>query len=154
MTYKIIIIICLLLIVILLNHKYEETFDFYTKCGDCEKKSYHQCRNCSNCGVCINEMGNMYCVKGNQDGPYNRTDCLKWNFGNIYPQYDIDYYKKSLETPDNDARFYPFLKTLDDTKGTQYYTDEYNNKIFTRKNTELKTELSNEFKQRNKRQLQ
>jgi hypothetical protein len=138
------LIIILLIILIFIYYKSRENFDFYAECKTCKNKSYFECRNCPQCGVCTTELGDIYCIKGNENGPINddnnnikyTTDkreknnkntvyCLKYNYGNIYPQYHPDYYSQEL-TISNDARFYPFLKTLDDKLKTNYYNQETN----------------------------
>lgn len=145
----IIILILLLIILYILNKNKNEYYDFYTQCNSCNNKSYFECRNCENCATCATEMGDLYCIKGNELGPINDPEskikytiqeneknnkdtiyCLKYNYGNIYPQYYHTYYSDNHELLDNtnDARFYPFLKTLDDKKNTDYYNKETNYK--------------------------
>jgi hypothetical protein len=139
----ILIIIILALINIYLLNKNTENFDYNTDCTSCKNKSYHQCRNCVNCGVCTTAMGDMYCVNGDINGPYNRTDCLKWDYGNIYPQYQSDYYNNNPEHLgiSTDARFYPYFKTLDDTTGSQYFNKDFLNNFYRNFNNTLKGHL-------------
>jgi hypothetical protein len=136
----ILLIIILVLINIYLINKKLENFDYYTDCTSCKNKGYHQCRNCVNCGVCTTAMGDMYCVNGDLNGPYNRKDCLKWDYGNIYPQYQPEYYHNNPEHLgiSNDARFYPYFKTLDDTLNTKYFTKEFQNNFYRNFNNTLK----------------
>ena len=138
------LILILLLILLIIIYKLKEQFDLYTECKSCSNKAYFECRNCHNCGVCTTELNDIYCIKGNEHGPLNdetsdikyTTDireknnkntvyCLKYNYGNIYPQYHPDYYSNELNIP-NDPRFYPFLKTLDNKLNTKYYNEETN----------------------------
>ena len=139
----VLIIIILALINIYLLNKKTENYDHHTDCTSCKNKGYYQCRNCVNCGVCTTAMGDMYCANGDINGPYNRTDCLKWDFGNIYPQYQPQYYHQNpthlgIST---DARFYPYFKTLDDTTGTQYFNKEFLNNFYKNFNNTLKGDL-------------
>ena len=138
------IILLLLIILLIIYFKSKEYFDFYVECKSCNNKGYNECRNCPQCGTCTTELGDLLCIKGNEQGPINdenaeikyTTDyskrnnlntvyCLKYNYGNIYPQYYPDYYKDELNIS-QDSRFYPFLKTLDDKLKTNYYNDETN----------------------------
>lgn len=139
------IIIILALINFYLINKKLENFDYNTNCTSCKNKGYHQCRNCVNCGVCTTATGDMYCANGDINGPYNRKDCLKWEYGNIYPQYQPNYYnnnKSHLEIS-NDAKFYPYFKKLDDTTGTNYFTKEFQNNFYKNFNNTLKGYLYN-----------
>jgi len=143
MKYILLILLLLLLILYLYNKQSiqnKENFDYYTKCTSCKNKGYHQCRNCTNCGVCTTALGDMYCVNGDESGPYNRTDCYKWDYGNIYPQYQPDYYHSNdshLNIP-MDARFHPYFKKLDDTSGSKYFTREFTNNFHRNFNNTLK----------------
>ena len=150
MQTKIVIVIIVILIIILVylntdkNKDKTERFDYYSKCTNCNNKSYQQCLNCENCGTCVTEFGDMYCTKGNEDGSFERTDCYKWHYGNIYPQYNYRYYDALLLTYPNDARFYPYLKTLDEKHGTKYFTENYLNKLknfYAQFNNSLRPEL-------------
>ena len=112
---EILIIIMLVIIIIYLYekmHKVSENFDYNTTCTNCDNKSYFQCVNCKGCGVCVTKFGDSYCAKGDINGPAERTDCYKWLYGNIYPQYQEAYYDESLYAFPNDARFYPYKETL------------------------------------------
>lgn len=144
---ELIIIILLILIVLVISSiNKKEYHDYYTECSNCNNKGYYQCRNCKNCGVCTTEFGDIYCVEGNENGPINKDNnkikytndkdkknnkdhifCYKYNYGNIYPQYLPSYYNddKYLGLV-NDARFYPFLKTLDNNFNTNYYNTSEN----------------------------
>jgi hypothetical protein len=139
----ILIIIILALINIYLLNKNTENYDHHTDCTSCKNKGYHQCRNCVNCGACTTATGEMYCVNGDINGPYNRTDCLKWDYGNIYPQYQPNYYHKNPEHIEisTDARFYPYFKKLDDTTGSQYFNKEFLNNFYKNFNNTLKGHL-------------
>lgn len=139
-TFIIILILVLLVILFIFTRK-SENFDYESECKNCEKKSFHQCLNCKDCGVCSDQLGNMYCVKGDEHGPSERKDCYKWFYGNIYPQYYYRYYnKEELDIP-NDARFYPFLKTLDERKGTKYFSKDYMNGFYKNFNNTLQPSL-------------
>lgn len=145
---KIIIIIILVIGIIYflnitkMNNK--ENFDFDTDCTNCNKKSFHQCLNCRNCGTCSDELGNLFCVPGTELGPSNEEDkkkCYRWYYGNIYPQFYKEYYdEKPLSIP-HDARFYPFAKTLDDEKNTDYFENGDLNNFYSHFNTTLKPEF-------------
>lgn len=113
---KIILIIVLIVIILIFNMRKDEAFDYHTKCLSCNNKSYYQCLNCEDCGVCVTEFGDMYCKKGDKYGPYEGDNCYKWFYGNIYPQYYYRYYDGSLLKFNNDAKFYPYLKWIDDKK--------------------------------------
>jgi len=144
-------IIILILLIIFLKMKEREKFDLAVECDNCNYKSYHQCRNCPNCGVCTNQLGDSICLEGDENGPKNPDDikkhnCYTWQYGNIYPQYRVPYYNDLLLGVSNDARFYPFMKTLDDRyKIKKYFTDQYDemNKTYTR------LDISNRIKQIN-----
>ena len=138
---KIILIIVLILIILIFYMKKDEGFDYETQCLSCDNKSYHQCLNCQDCGVCVTEFGDMYCAKGDKDGPFEKKDCYKWFYGNIYPQYYYRYYDGSLLKFKNDARFYPYLKHIDDKKGTKYFSEEYLNNFYKQFNDTLREEL-------------
>jgi len=138
---KIIIIIILIIIIVFLHMKHIEGFDYETKCNSCDNKSFHQCLNCEDCGVCVTEFGDMYCAKGDRNGPKDRKDCYKWHYGNIYPQYYYRYYDDSLMKFNEDARFYPYLKYVDDKKGTNYFSKEYLNNFYQQFNNSMKEEL-------------
>jgi hypothetical protein len=150
MSVKIIIIIFIVLFLVYLlsnKKKTQESFDYNT-CGNCNTKGYFQCRNCSNCGVCTTELGDMYCAEGDEYGPKTRKDCYKWNYGNIYPQYRKGYYEnnKNLASSINknfDHKFYPFNKIIDidnDLK-TNFYSNDYVNGFYYLFNNTLKPEL-------------
>ena len=138
---KIIIIIILIIIIVFLHMNHKEGFDYDTICGNCDNKSFHQCLNCENCGVCTTEFGDMYCTKGDINGPKDRKDCYKWNYGNIYPQYDHRYYDDSLLKFNKDAKFYPYLKYMDDNKGTKYFSKDNLNNFYQQFNNTMKEEL-------------
>ena len=144
---KIVTIIILVIVIICLFNKInKEHFDFETDCKDCKKKSYHQCLNCKNCGVCSDQLGNLTCVPGTELGPSNIEDaknCYRWFYGNIYPQYYKEYYDDGLLSIPNDARFYPFAKTVDDEKNTKYYEKGDLNNFYSNFNTTLKPEFYN-----------
>jgi hypothetical protein len=142
----VIIIILAITIIYLLNKTNKEYFDFETDCKDCKKKSYHQCLNCKNCGSCSDQFGNLTCVPGTELGPTNDEDkksCYRWFYGNIYPQYYKEYYDDKLLSIPNDARFYPFSKTVDDEKNTEYYEKGDLNNFYSNFNTTLKPEFYN-----------
>ena len=40
-----------------------------------------QCRNCENCGVCVDRNGNRRCKIGNYSGPLFASDCYRWYHG-------------------------------------------------------------------------
>lgn len=142
----VVIIILIITIIYLLNKTNNEHFDFETDCKDCNKKSYHQCLNCKNCGACSDQLGNLFCVPGTELGPTNDEDkkkCYRWYYGNIYPQYYKEYYDNELLSIPNDARFYPFAKTLDNEKNTEYYEKGDLNNFYSKFNTTLKPEFYN-----------
>jgi hypothetical protein len=138
---KIIVILFLLILLIYLYSKTKENFDYETKCLNCDNKSYFQCRNCEDCGVCVTEFGDMYCTKGDKYGSHERNDCYKWYYGNIYPQYYYRYYDGSLLKFNQDPRFYPYLKYIDDTKGTNYFSKDYLNNFYKNFNYTMKENL-------------
>lgn len=137
-----VLIILLIVIFTLLYYKTKEYHDYYTSCESCSNKNYYQCRNCKDCGVCVTELNDMYCIKGDLNGPENnptseikftndktkKTDkntiyCERYYHGNIWPQYDTDYYSTELNLK-NDARYYPHLKFLDDKYNTNLFNSD------------------------------
>lgn len=146
------LIIILIMIVIILNIKNRENsenrekFDYGNKCLSCNNKSYHNCLNCESCGVCSTEFGDMYCTQGDINGPFERKDCYKWIYGNIYPQYYYKYYDESQLEFKNDARFYPYIKYIDDknntnnTNNTKFFSNKYYNNFYKQFNNTLKKE--------------
>jgi hypothetical protein len=125
--YKVILIIFLLILIIYLCHQYKisENFDYNTLCKSCNTKGTFECRNCDNCGVCVTEMGDMYCTKGDLSGPFERTDCFKWEYGNIYPQYDDQYYNNGVELRyKDDPKHYPYSLYLNSKYNTNIYSDK------------------------------
>ena len=40
-----------------------------------------KCRNCENCGVCVDRKGNRRCKIDNNGGPLFASDCYKWHHG-------------------------------------------------------------------------
>jgi hypothetical protein len=145
----IIMVIIVLILFIFKNNKNEtEKFDYNENCGNCEKKGYFQCRNCKQCGVCTTEWGDMYCAEGDEYGPKTRKDCYKWDYGNIYPQYQKAYYENnqnfiSSNKKDKDDRFFPFNKQvdIDNQLKTQFYSDNYFNGFYYLFNNTLKEDL-------------
>ena len=64
----------------------QEGFDGYYKkyCPSCGTKDKHSCGTCVNCGFCITVDGYGECVPGNNQGPFFRSDCAVWEYGNPY----------------------------------------------------------------------
>ena len=123
--YRIILIILLIILIIYLYVKMinKEDFDYDTDCKSCETKGTFECRNCENCGVCVTEMGDMYCAKGDLSGPSERTDCFKWEYGNIYPQYDTPYYGEEELAFKDEPKHYPYNLYLNLKYNTYAYAD-------------------------------
>jgi hypothetical protein len=67
------IIIIIILFFLITQNK--ENFEY---CSNCDKKTPIDCFNCTNCGICIDRLGDRYCESGDSNGPYNRSDCLYW----------------------------------------------------------------------------
>lgn len=147
----IVLIIVILLLVYLLskkNNNNPENFDYNNNCKDCNTKGYFQCRNCKQCGVCTTEWGYMYCAEGDEYGPKTRKDCYKWDYGNIYPQYQKSYYDNnhnllSSNNKSSDHKFYPFTKAIDEKNQdkTKFYSDDNKNGFYYLFNNTLKPEL-------------
>ena len=146
--YKIFLIIFLIIMIGYLytnkqnkQTKQSENFDYDTDCKSCNNKGTFQCRNCENCGVCVTEMGDMYCAKGDLSGPSERTDCFKWEYGNIYPQYDTPYYDddKKILTSKHDPKHYPYNLYLNEKLNTDAYSDR--NVFYQNFNLHLKPNL-------------
>ena len=122
--------------------KQSENFDYDTDCKSCDNKGTFECRNCENCGVCVTETGDMYCAKGDLFGPSERTDCFKWEYGNIYPQYDTSYYDNGVElTFKDDPKHYPYNLYLNEKLNTDAYSER--NVFYQNFNLYLKTTLNN-----------
>ena len=70
-------------------------YGYYKKyCGSCNWKSKRSCGKCLNCGICTTANGYSECVPGDAQGPYFRSDCAFWEYGdpetyypgaNVYP---------------------------------------------------------------------
>jgi hypothetical protein len=143
----VVVIIIFLFYLISQKNKTQENFD-YNDCKNCNTKGYFECRNCSKCGVCTTEWGDMYCAEGDEYGPKTRKDCYKWDYGNIYPQYQKSYYENNnnfLTTVQkiSDHKFYPFTKTIDqkNQRKTNFYSDDNKNGVYYLFNNTLKEEL-------------
>lgn len=67
--------IIIMTIIFYLITKNKENFEY---CSNCDNKTYRDCFNCTNCGICINRLGDRSCEPGDANGPYNRSDCLYW----------------------------------------------------------------------------
>jgi len=117
----------------------KEDFDYDTDCKSCETKGTFECRNCENCGVCVTEMGDMYCAKGDLSGPSERTDCFKWEYGNIYPQYDTPYYGGEEFSFKDEPKHYPYNLYLNLKYNTDAYADR--NVFYKNFNTFMKPRL-------------
>lgn len=63
-------------------------------CPSCGWRSKESCSRCTNCGICTTANGFAECSPGDASGPYYRTDCVYWNYGNPY-----NYYQNALAYP-------------------------------------------------------
>lgn len=49
-------------------------------CANCGNKGRSSCGDCVNCGYCYTSDGYGTCVPGDAVGPYNRNDCLDYEY--------------------------------------------------------------------------
>jgi hypothetical protein len=68
------IIILFVVLFIFLSQRKEKYANF---CQNCEDMSLDECKNCPDCGICVNDFG-AKCVKGDENGPYFYDTCNKW----------------------------------------------------------------------------
>lgn len=66
-------------------HTYHGYYKQY--CPSCGWRSRNTCSKCTNCGYCITASGYGECVPGDNNGPYFRSDCLYWEYGDPYYNY-------------------------------------------------------------------
>lgn len=86
-------IFIILTIIVLMSHSHSysqpehfNTYLGYRKryCQKCGWKNRWGCSKCNNCGYCVNRNGVGECVPGDAQGPYFRSDCLYWDYGDPY----------------------------------------------------------------------
>jgi len=107
----VILIWVLILFVILLstpwanNSKNKQTEGFYTYygyykkyCSSCGWRSRESCSNCTNCGYCITADGNGECVPGDSSGPYDKSNCMYWEYGDPYYYWPYDNIFPTIKT--------------------------------------------------------
>lgn len=101
--------------------------DYYPGyCRSCGWKSRAACSNCTNCGYCVTADGRGECVSGDQNGPYFRQDCARYEYNNpintfpvtSYPSYGYNY-------PGYLNPYYYNYYNLDDTI-SDYLDENYN----------------------------
>lgn len=84
MNVNIIIILLVIFLFYIMKKKEDYTADFNKKCDFCEN-GYNlineECLKCKNYGLCEDNIGNTYCVKGNSAGPSFNDNCTKWTYG-------------------------------------------------------------------------
>lgn len=67
-------------------------YGYYKKyCPSCGWRSRYSCSKCTNCGYCITASGQGQCVPGDASGPYFRTDCQYYEFGDSYYFYPYSH---------------------------------------------------------------
>jgi hypothetical protein len=80
---------------------------YYKKyCSSCGHKSRRTCNNCTNCGYCITASGYGECVPGDSSGPYFRSDCVNWEYGDPYDNYPYSHVFPTIKTYEN----YPYYR--------------------------------------------
>lgn len=70
---------------------------------DCYGLSSGDCLKYSNCGLCLKNKKSK-CVPGDQQGPYFKTGCKKWAYGNYYDKQLFDEADINV-TPSFDHRY-------------------------------------------------
>jgi hypothetical protein len=49
-------------------------------CNCSDDKTFNQCMDCANCGICIKNNGSVKCVPGDVYGPYDKSyQCKMWH---------------------------------------------------------------------------
>ena len=67
-------------------------YGYYKKyCPSCGWRSRYACSKCTNCGYCVTASGYGECVPGDSSGPYFRSDCMYWEFGDPYYYYPYSH---------------------------------------------------------------
>lgn len=74
---------------------FTDYYGYYKQyCPSCNWRGLSSCGKCTNCGICVTEAGQASCAAGDASGPYFRSDCDKWSYGddqtfyagaNVYP---------------------------------------------------------------------
>jgi hypothetical protein len=115
----IIIIIIVLLVLLYLNSNNDIAENFWSYnsyyknyCPSCNWRNRRTCSKCLNCGFCLTAEGTGECVPGDSNGPYFRSDCVGWEYGdsyqyypyaNIYPVVSVKsanpYFQKQIRKP-------------------------------------------------------
>ena len=73
---------------LIFSEHFETYYGYYKQhCPTCGWRSRNTCSKCTNCGYCISESGYGECVPGDEKGPYFRSDCKYWEFGDPYYYY-------------------------------------------------------------------
>tara|TARA_Y100000780_G_scaffold205743_1_gene200940 strand:- start:28125 stop:28439 length:315 start_codon:yes stop_codon:yes gene_type:complete len=81
---QLLIILFIIGIVLLLGNKNKnEGFHFRRQygsfCNKCDGKTYNQCIECANCGICVLGNKKVKCTPGDMYGPYDsRLHCKLW----------------------------------------------------------------------------
>ena len=66
-------------------------------CSSCEDKTFNQCLECFNCGICEDQWGNFKCVGADvASGTYNKEKCSRLHLADPYTrmQYNNNHYKQ------------------------------------------------------------
>jgi len=67
-------------------------YGYYKRyCPSCGWRSRYSCAKCTNCGYCITPSGYGECVPGDSSGPYFRSDCTYWEYGDPYYYYPYSH---------------------------------------------------------------
>ena len=67
-------------------------YGYYKRyCPSCGWRSRNSCSKCTNCGYCITASGYGECVPGDSSGPYFRSDCMYWEYGDPYYCYPYSH---------------------------------------------------------------
>lgn len=80
----VIIFIVLLSVYIMMPKEFIEGYFPFRYCRSCGYRSRRQCNKCTNCGFCVPYRGKGNCVPGDNRGPYFRSDCVDWEYGDEY----------------------------------------------------------------------
>ena len=57
--------------------------------SDIASLNRHDCRRCTNAGICTYASGEKECVPGDFNGPYDKRDCVMYEYGNDYANLNL-----------------------------------------------------------------
>jgi hypothetical protein len=111
--FDILTLVILVMVIAICMYNKQNVEGFYTYpgyykkyCGSCGTKSRRSCGSCTNCGTCVTPNGLSECVPGDSSGPYFRSDCMYWEYGDPYQHYPYSHSYPSIKTYEN----YPFYR--------------------------------------------